>query len=438
MTSALQVVAVSTIVMAGSFGAYPFLPREFQATADLLIRPTNTEGATSWNQSVSDAIDDNAIQTKTDIIRSEPLQVAVIEQRQLMNDPEFNAALQSPWWRRIVQQIPVLADILPEARNDQRQVVAALLKHLVVRRERKSYLLQVGYASHDPTKSAQLTNALAAAFLADQLGRRRASHQELLDGLAARVRSLEAKYRADESAENNFVVDSGLANIGEKQALQQQLTVLSSAVADAYRQTIETRNRASMLARQPNLDSTSEALNSPLLQHLKEHYVELRSGTGTTNGLTGATNFTLEPLRLGILAETQHIVTAALNDADVAQKLEASLRAELARISTALVDWQNKERIRDELHRPVQTDLTAIAAANERYIQEAVRGDGLQADIEIMSNAGTPDRPAFPNPLLYAAGTVALLVLLDGLVLLPLILRKAQARPQTGRAIRAH
>jgi uncharacterized protein involved in exopolysaccharide biosynthesis len=164
-----------------------------------------------------------------------------------------------------------------------------------------------------------------------------------------------------------------------------------------------------------------------LLQHLKERYVELRSGAGTTNGPTGATNVTIEQLREGIAAETQHFVAAAQNDADIVQKLEASMRAELTRISTALVDWQNKERNRDELHRPVQTDLNAIAAANERYIQEAVRGDALQADIEIMASAAAPDRPAFPNLLLYSVGTVALLVLLDGLVLLPLILRRVQA-----------
>ena len=43
----------------------------------------------------------------------------------------------------------------------------------------------------------------------------------------------------------------------------------------------------------------------------------------------------------------------------------------------------------------------------------------LQADVEIISFAEVPDRPSFPNPLLYIAGTIALIGLLCGLMLLP-------------------
>ena len=71
--------------------------------------------------------------------------------------------------------------------------------------------------------------------------------------------------------------------------------------------------------------------------------------------------------------------------------------------------WEDNERHRVDLHRAVLTSLDALHAANGRYAQQAGRGDVLQADVEIISFAELPDRPSFPNPLLYIAGTNALI-----------------------------
>jgi uncharacterized protein involved in exopolysaccharide biosynthesis len=428
LAAAWQVAAVTAIVLAGSLAAYPFLPRRYESTSALQIRPTNTEGAATWDQSGAVALDDNAIQTKIDILRSEPLQAHLIEQFNLMSDPEFNPALRKSAWRQALERLPFLSSYLPPARNDEGQVLATLLQRLVVRRERKSYIIQVGYWSLDPLKAAWLTNALAASFVQDQLASRRNSDQELLSRLQARIDGLDARYRADEKIEGDFIVAAGLVNIGEQEALQTQLQILSTAVADAYRQTAERRNRAAMLANQRDLDSTSEALNSPLLQHLRERYVLLRSGAGSATGTGGATNLTIDLLRQGIATETQRLVSAAQSDAAVAQQTEASLRAEISRIDAALADLANKKRRREDLHRAVQTDLDALGAANQQYIREAGRADALQADIVVAAPGSVPDRPVFPSPLLYGSGVAGLLVLLNGLVLLPAIMRRAQAR----------
>jgi uncharacterized protein involved in exopolysaccharide biosynthesis len=426
-----QMVAVSGVIIMGSSAVYPMLPRIYTANADVLLRPTNQEGATTWDQSVRDALDDNAIQTKIDILRTEPLQMAVLKKNDLLADLEFNPSLDAstivpewlkksipwiePWWRRH----PPRAETL---------VLSKLLKNLSIKRERKSYVMQIGYQSTDPVKTAKLTNSLVEAFLADQIGRKEQSHDEILSSLNDRVKSLEERYHKDEEAEHQFVVSSGLIHVADKVSMEKQVETLSMAAADAHRRSAETTNRAVMLAGQrSDLDNTSDALSSPLLQRLRERLVELSSGAGAGNVPSGMSQTVLNSLHQRIELETQHLIKAAQNDASVALQNELSLRNGIQALDAQLVQWEINERHRLDLHRAVQTSLDALNGANQRYMQEAGRGDVLQADIEIVSSAGIPDRPSSPNTILYASGTLALVLLCNGLLLLPTIVRATRA-----------
>jgi uncharacterized protein involved in exopolysaccharide biosynthesis len=421
-----QLVTVSTIALLASVALYPLLPRTYTASASVLLRPTNQEGATTWDQSVRDALDDNAIQTKIDIFRSEKLQLGVIQAHNLLADPEFNRSLHPSWLRRQVARYPWLEQFLPGKPSDILQVEYRLGKNLAVKRERKSYLIQVGYESDDPAKAAALTNTLVNGFLADQINRKLSSHQALLSVLGERIRSLQSGYHTDEAVEHDFVVSSGLSHRGENESIRKQLETLSTAVADAKRHTAEATSRAEMLAasqRAGGLESTKEALSSPLLQQLRQRFVELSTGAAGPGVPVGATGGVVSFLRQGIEAEAQHLVKAAQNDASVAQQTEAILQSEVVRLDARLVDVDENERKRADLHRAVQTDLDATNAANQRFMQEAGRGDVLQPDVEIVSLATPPDRPSFPIPLFYSAGTMAIVMLLCGMILLPTMVR---------------
>jgi uncharacterized protein involved in exopolysaccharide biosynthesis len=208
--------------------------------------------------------------------------------------------------------------------------------------------------------------------------------------------------------------------------MRKQLETLSTAVAEAKRRTAESVSRADMLVasqRTGGLESTNEALSSPLLQQLRQRLVELSTGTAGSGGPTGASGAVVAYLRQGIEGEAQHLVKAAQNDATAALQTEVTLRNEIAKLDFRLVQVEESERKQHEMHRVVMTDLDAINGANARYMQEAGRGDVLQPDVEIVSIASTPDRASFPNPLTYAAGTMAIVILLCGMILLPTMTR---------------
>ncbi len=212
---AWKLVATSAIVLLTSGAVYPFLPRSYIATSDVLLRPTDQEGKTTWDQSVRDALDDNAIQTKIDVLRSAPLQSSVIDKFELLKDAEFNPAMHPGLIRRMAATSPWLAIWLPMRKSDVSQVQANLVRHLSVKRERKSYLIQVGYQVSEPQKASAMTNALVAAFIKDDLARKIGSHQALLAALEDRVNNLHASYHTAEATEHAFIVLSGLDHQGE-------------------------------------------------------------------------------------------------------------------------------------------------------------------------------------------------------------------------------
>jgi polysaccharide biosynthesis transport protein len=422
--------AMALVVGGISVAIYPVLPLKYSATAEVLLHPTNQEGGTSWDQSIRDAFDDSAIQTKIDILRSDALQANVVEEHNLLADPEFNRALKPSWLRRMVNSQPWLTPWIPAQRGDLAQVRAKLASHLIVKRG-KSYFMTIGYSSIDPLKATLLANTLAKRFYVDQIKRKAKSQDDLLKSMRDRITTLETIYHQNEQLEQDFVESSGLVHRADKESMERQLATLSTSYAEARRRSVEATSRADMLLasqRSGGIDSTADALASPLLQRLRQRLVELSTGSGSGVGPTaGASQTVLSFLHQAVDAETQHLVKAAQNEALVAQENEAGIRADLSRLDVKLVLWQANERHRIDLHRAVTVSLDDLHEANQRYERQAGRGDVLQSDMEIVSWAELPDRPSFPDPLLYVAGTVILMICLCGLVVLPRM-RSARAR----------
>ena len=68
----------------------------------------------------------------------------------------------------------------------------------------------------------------------------------------------------------------------------------------------------------------------------------------------------------------------------------------------------------------VSVSSTALA----QYTDESGRDMLLQPDAESVSTAITPIRPAFPDPLLYAGGTVTFAMLIcSAMLMLPRVIR---------------
>jgi uncharacterized protein involved in exopolysaccharide biosynthesis len=412
--------AALTVACIG-IAAYPYIPRYYVAYAAVVVRPAAQSGSeTKFTPTTREALDDNAIQTKMDVIRTQPLQRRVAERFSLVDDPEMNSRLATDpvhVWLNRYRQPPT---------NLQGEVLAKLDKMLMVRREKHTYMLQVGYESKDPDKSARLTNALVEAFVADSVARKDELNARILTSLKARIALLQKVYDLSEKIEHDFMVSSGLIHRSEIDSLARQSTTLSDALAAAHAKTVSANDRAALLTnaqRTNSLDSVTEILASPLLEHLRERLVGLSTGSGFGNSVvpTGANDTVVRSLREAIAVEMQRIVRAAQGEAQTASATEAALRGEITRIDARLTQLQEASRTLDLLDRRTTSSRNALTDAMNQYDQEA--GKQFQPDMEVVAQAVPPIRATFPNPLLYAGGLFMLAILAGMLPALPWLFR---------------
>jgi succinoglycan biosynthesis transport protein ExoP len=410
-----------------SLAIYPLLPRSYHATALVLLQPTDQNGRPDYDRVTRNALDENAIQAYSDILAARPLLMVVARQHQ--DDPEFNPALrQTRSW---------LGDMrlwLSSAISDPNETVEdRLRKHLIIRRDHQSYVLQVGFSSEDPAKASDMANRLVDAFVAGQVADKQHIQNNFVSELEQRTATLQARYLASEAAAHDFFISSGLIHKGERLSAEHQLDTFSTEFAKAKSDAQNAEDRATALLemqRRGTLDSAPEVMASPVVQAVKEKFMTLNghvaSGVATLSAMTD--------IQSAISAEADRIVRALQADAVAQRRRADSLGDQINRLDAQLVSWQEADRRMTELQRNLDVDRAALQQGLADLAAQRGLAALLRPDVQIVSYAVPPTRPAFPNKLLYSLGTLLMvLVTFATVLLLPGKARAIAARSSDSR-----
>jgi succinoglycan biosynthesis transport protein ExoP len=414
-------VAVTT-VLAASMALYPVLPRSYSSTSLVLLQPTDQSGQPIVGRSTLNALDENEIQAYDDILSSRTMLQAVVDKLELLNDPEFNPALSRSRQQDIrdwIKSFLLLPPMFPEE-----AVLANVRRHLYIVRSKKSYAFQIGFWSESPSKATVMANTLANAFVTDRLANKQRFQHELTKHLESREVELEATYTDSELKMYNYLLRSGLIHSVERQALEQQLTTFSRQYAEAASLADTLESRAKNLAemqRAGTLDAAPDVLTSPVVRDMKERLITLSSGTGTgqTSGGISATPEKLNELKQLIGAEALRIVRSVQVDAMIARAHATTLRDEISRIDTKTVFWKEAERRLEGMQRQTDADRNVLKDNMAQLRAQSGIIAALRSDADVISDAVPSSRPTFPNPLVYAVGTIFVALLLAGAVILP-------------------
>jgi uncharacterized protein involved in exopolysaccharide biosynthesis len=305
--------------------------------------------------------------------------------------------------------------------------LANVRRHLYIVRSKKSYAFQIGFWSESPSKATVMANTLANAFVTDRLANKQRFQHELTKHLESREVELEATYTDSELKMYNYLLRSGLIHSVERQALEQQLTTFSRQYAEAASLADTLESRAKNLAemqRAGTLDAAPDVLTSPVVRDMKERLITLSSGTGTgqTSGGISATPEKLNELKQLIGAEALRIVRSVQVDAMIARAHATTLRDEISRIDTKTVFWKEAERRLEGMQRQTDADRNVLKDNMAQLRAQSGIIAALRSDADVISDAVPSSRPTFPNPLVYAVGTIFVALLLAGVLILPSLL----------------
>jgi uncharacterized protein involved in exopolysaccharide biosynthesis/Mrp family chromosome partitioning ATPase len=178
------------------------------------------------------------INTEIEVLKGRALLGHVVDSLNLVNDPEFNAALvPDPWTQRLKDRLraalPGVAPRPPRAEGwDREATISALQSRVAVQAVPSSFVFRVTVDSGDPQKAAFLANAITRAYIDGQVTQKAAAIDAATAALSSRVGELEAALADAEAKLNDLSSAQDALTPDDLIGLDSALTETRDALAE--------------------------------------------------------------------------------------------------------------------------------------------------------------------------------------------------------------
>ena len=337
----------------------------YKASARLLL-DTRTFKVVSTEAALSgvDTMNLGAIQSELEVIQSEFLIGRVVDKLGLANNPDFNGTkppgfidssplrrcascgppASRPCWRRRPSRSPP-----PPSRRRaeppaprraiprRRAAIGAVSGGLSVTLLGRTFVILITVESPDGTMSARIANAVAEAYLADQIDTKNEANRRATEWLEQRLAELRRNLQVAEEAVASYRRDKGLAGSPEGAVSTQTLSDLNSKYVGARTKRIEREARLVALSRASlnpgEIANIAEVAGNTTLAALRVQDVELTRRMAELSAMLGdnhpkmiqARN-ELASVRGRFLSETQRITLAVRAELDASKSEEDELK----------------------------------------------------------------------------------------------------------------
>ncbi len=423
----LWIVLVTLIAMAGSVFFVMTATPEFQAEAKVLVdnQETRFTNAEVQRGNVT-TVDQQEVKSQLEILHSRDLAKRVIKDLNLTSLREFDSLKSGigPISRFLIS-IGFKSD--PRKHTPEQRALNAYYKRVSAYQIPESKVIVIAMKSSSPKIAADVANKLAEEFVSSTRETQSQNTGRARNWLAEQISALRKKVVESEVAAEKFRAKAGLLRGRDQNSTlsNQELSELNSQIilAEAQRAQIQARAKAmrNQLAKTGDVASSTEVLNSPLIQRLRERQITLQGRVAelSTTYLPNhprikSVRREISGLNRQVRREVLKIVSGLEQQAKVAATREASLRASLnglkTRASGSNIDHVNLRALEREAKANrtlLETFLTKYSDASAR--EDAVAQPGLA---RVISAADISPEPSFPKP-----GPTVILATIGGFVL---------------------
>lgn len=406
----LKILILGLAALLAGLAYLSLTPASYSATTTILVDPRSQKIVTEEITQGGLTSDLALVESQVSILSSDAVLGRVVDQHKLINDPDFQFYQSTGLSGRIKDLIRGPRPT-PEARTFAMERLSRVMK---IHRAQKTYILEVEVISRSPAKAAQLSTAIAEAYIeeqrqakANEAKRANALIDSRLDELRASVERAET--RVDEFKKTNQIVTSEGGIVAE-----QQLGKLNTELATARAVAAEARARRSEVAATLKAggtpDSLPDAVKSPLIQKLREQLAQVSRRAASL----GAQFQNRHPIMIDIRSqqreikvqikdELKRIVASAKTEAEIAAKRETELlsalegaKSQVARSNTAKIKL-------GELEREANASRELLGAFLIRAKETQEQQNLSASNARIVSQASVPSYPSWPRPMLVLA-----------------------------------
>ncbi len=395
----------------------------------------STEGALSG----VDTLNLGAIQSELEVISSEFVIGRVVDKLGLANNPDFNgtrppgvldsaldpirelwstgiSSLLAPAPPPTPAQAPKpaagaapRADRSADASDPRRQAaIGAVAGRLSVNLVGRTFVILITAESPDGTMSARIANAVAEAYLADQIDTKNEANRRATEWLEQRLAELRRNLQVAEEAVANYRRDKGLAGSPEGAISSQTLSELNTRYTAARGRRIEKEGRLIALSKASlnpgELANIPEVAGNTTLAALRIQDVELSrksaelaSQLGDSHPKLIQVRNELAAVRARFIVETQRITLAVRAELDAATSEEEELKELVDKASVVSGTASQYEAEQKQLEREAQSNRTLYESFLNRFKELREQQDIQRADARILAYARPSGAPSSPN-----------------------------------------
>lgn len=433
-----QLIVFVVLVAIGTYLLLAQIAPVYKSETTLLIQSGETS-LTAPAQSAGDAataVDQQAITSQVQLIRSRDLALAVARKLDLIHKAEFDPKANPSLIAKLLQKIGLARPDSTAVSEDR--VLDAYYDKLTVYAVDNSRVIGIDFSSTDPKLAADIANAIAAEYLTLQQA---AKHDTTADAaqwlsdqivdLRAKVQAAEARVETYRSTHNLFDTGSAGTGSGTTTLPQQQLSDLNAELTRTRAARADAEAKASQIRQalqSNNVPNVSDVLNSQLIQNLIGQEVALRAQIAQLNATLlpqhpkmRELNAQLAGLDDQIAGEARKILDSFEGDAKLAAAREDQINQSLNGLKqTAATAGDAGVELR-ALEREAAADRDLLESYLGRYREALAReqGNDLPADARVISRASASNEPDFPKktPMTIAV-TFAALILAIAFILL--------------------
>jgi succinoglycan biosynthesis transport protein ExoP len=387
-------------------------PARYTAHAMLLIDSSRLRVLQQQQGPVGDIpLDTAQVETQVEILKSENVGLAVVKELRLTEDPEFTKASGG-----------ILGFVFnlfasPEAQSEEqltRKALRTFLQGRSVSRVGRTYVLDIGFTSLSPSRANGIANAIADAYIVDQLEAKYQATRRAGAWLQERIKELRTQASTADRAvldykEQNKIVDvgGGSAVGGVRLLGEQQLGELNTQLGTARAATVDAKARLERITEVMKRDvpdaAVADSLRNEVITKLRTQYLELSNREAIWSSRYGADHLAavnlrtqMYEIRRSIVNELGRIAESYKSDYEIAKARQEDVEKSLAAL---VVDSQSTNRDRlglRDLESTAQVYHTIYDNFLQRYMEAIQQQSFPITEARVISTAAKPSQKSSP------------------------------------------
>jgi exopolysaccharide transport family protein len=396
-------------------------PPVYTANVQILVANPKAQFVQQESIVAEPSFDRSGVETQLQIIRSPTIANIVIDRLHLV--PELASGSSNvllSWTRHILEAFSKSATERTAPKPDS--IVSAFLQRLSATRLDLTNVIDVAFNWNDPTRAAEIANAIADAYIKDQLNAKFEANRTAALWLQQRIQELADQAETAERAVNAYKTQNNIVSSEGKTVDEQQITQVNSRLVAARAQAADLQARLarydSILRDNPanaesigTLDAAgSDLLSSPIITNLRQQYLELLRREREYSARFGPDHLSvvslrnrMQELRSSIFDEVRRVAESTRSDYNVAKQRTQDLEKQLAQAVSASRATDSAQVTLRELQSKAKNFRALYETFLARYMGAAQQQSFPISEARVIYPAFPPDKKSKPKRTLILA-----------------------------------